>query len=173
MNEIVDWELIRSEYVSTNATFKELAEKYGMKHDYLRKKASRGKWKEDRDEFRRKRTQKAINKAINRGSEDICQYLLKLKGCSTELDLAIERVLQQRDKLTPQDVRLMASALKDAIWIKKQLYDIPTQAEREAQKIAVERLEIEKQRLEHELAKGTLDTDIEVVFTGEVEDWSQ
>lgn len=171
MTDITDWELIKTEYITTDVTFKELAEKHGLKHDYVRKRASREKWRDDRDIFRSKRTQKAINKAINRGSEDICEYLMKLKGCSTELDRAIEKVLKQRDKLTPQDVRLMASALKDAIWIKKQLYDIPTQAEREAQKIATERLEIEKQRLEHDLAKSSTDTNVEVEFTGVVEEW--
>ena len=174
MTDITDWDLIKTEYISTNVTYRELSEKYGVGDCNLRKRASREKWSEQRTIFRTKRTQKAINKAINRGSEDICNHLMQLKGCSVELDNAIEKVLQHRDKLNPQDVRLMASALKDAIWIKKQLYDIPTQAEREAQAVARERLEIEKKRLDMEIDKENKESDgIEVVFTGAVEDWSE
>ena len=63
----------------------------------------------------------------------------------------------------------MTAALKDLTGILRNIYGIPTQAEAEAQRIAAERLEMDK-------AKAATDagsSDIVVELPPEMEDWSR
>lgn len=72
-------------------------------------------------------------------------------------------------KLDTKALREMTAALKDLTGILRNIYGIPTQAEAEAQRIAAERLEMDK-------AKAATDagsSDIVVELPPEMEEWSR
>ena len=76
---------------------------------------------------------------------------------------------QRFDKLDTKALRDMTAALKDLTGILRNIYGIPTQAEAEAQRIAAERLEMDK-------AKAAVDagnSDIVVELPPEMEEWSR
>ena len=76
---------------------------------------------------------------------------------------------QRFDKLDTKALREMTAALKDLTGILRNIYGIPTQAEAEAQRIAAERLEMDK-------AKAATDagsSDIVVELPPEMEEWSR
>ena len=70
------------------------------------------------------------------------------------------------DKLDSKAIKDFTGALKDMTLVLRNLHSLPTQAEAEAQRIAAERLELEKRKL---AAQDKTDTKIEVVFSGDME----
>ena len=63
-----------------------------------------------------------------------------------------------------QDIRGITAALKDLTGLMRDFYNIPTPAQREAQRIAGERLRLEQLKAE---ADKNDDKDVEVLFIGE------
>jgi len=58
---MIDWKTIETEYVTTDISHRQLAEKYGIGRSRLSQYASKEKWKEKRDKHRANTVSKAIN----------------------------------------------------------------------------------------------------------------
>ena len=71
----MDWEAIRQEYIATDATYAALAKKYAVNANTIYKHAASEKWKEGREEFRRKMGEEALKSARTRGARAHAQAL--------------------------------------------------------------------------------------------------
>ena len=90
------WSDIRSEYVTTNISYRQLSDKYGIAMSALRYRAKQGKWVEKRAQFRHK---------TDRRYE-------KLVSVSNVALNKIEQMLQKPD-IDERGVRALMASLKD------------------------------------------------------------
>lgn len=65
----VNWDAIHQEYITGNATYAELAEKYKISVNTLSKKASKERWKNDRQKVGEKVARKAVTRAARAREE--------------------------------------------------------------------------------------------------------
>lgn len=113
-----DWQLIRSEYISSSISIRELAEKFNCSHDALEARAGREQWTEQR----RKMSAEIQAKADAEIAEKRAQLLVEFN----EQDLTVAKALRNQIKkhindslesgfpLSTQDIRRLASAASDA-----------------------------------------------------------
>lgn len=61
----INWSDAKTRYVTTNLSYRQIAEEFGVSHSQMRQVGAREKWTEARNSFRIKAEQKTLNKAAN------------------------------------------------------------------------------------------------------------
>lgn len=188
-----DWKKIKTEYVTGSMSTRQLAEKYGLGKTIIQQKCTEEGWVKKRKQYREKAVEKAVLKAEEREAERLSKigYLagmavdVAVKAFKDEdqfyrylvsespapgMTATVER---RFDKVDTKALRDLTVCIKELTGILRDVYRIPTQAEEESQRIAAERLNLEKQKV----AAGQQDTgeEVEVVFTGTAgeEGWAE
>ena len=185
-----DWDAVRTTYVTTLLTLAQLAKQYGLKKHTVEERCRREGWVAARAEFRLRATCRAVDAAVDveadrlagliRAAESMVKviegvYLDKQQfhrhlvtdttideyGCKSSVT-----VEKQFDKVDTKALKELSGAIKDMTYAVRNLNNLPTQAEAEAQRIAAERLEMDKRKMEQE---NTVDKEIKVVFAGDME----
>jgi len=185
----VDWTKIRNEYATTQTSYAKLAKKYGVSKTTVQHKAAAEKWTELRKEHNTKVTEKYIQKSAALQAERLMRYG-EIAGLSmdaavkdlqdpefyhyhtgTELtgDGMSEIVSRNLGTFNAKLYSDMAAATERFVKIFRSIYGLPTAQEAEAMRIAAERLEMEKKRA----ASGQVDEGIQVVISGEAEEWAK
>ena len=163
----MDWDAIKQEYISTNISQRELAEKYRVSVSSLGKRCASEGWSGLRKKFRKKVEKKTMEKISRKKA---CE-LAKIGDCADKLVRLIDdslndtaTVRQTIVKIVPGDddedgaeveeyclqkldtkyLRQMTAAMKDLMEILRDVYGKPNTVERANMKNARERVEIEK-----------------------------
>lgn len=160
-----EWEKIRTEYATSDLSFRALSEKYGVSHVAISKRAKAENWRDDRAKGMKK-TVEAVNRSIDRIAEDkavsVAEELTGALGITAKA-LAKAEILLNSDDISGRDLKGITGAIKDCVELMRDFYGIPTQAQAEAQRIAAERLELERKRLELGIAPAE-GSSVEITF---------
>lgn len=187
-----DWAKIKSEYITTNTSYRKLAEKYNIATSTMQNRAKRENWVELRKRHRRKIVERAVrkveakeadrlarigvlaNKALDvamgafEDEQQFNRYIIS-EGIECGGSVTSERIF---DKVDTKALRDLTAVIKDLASVIRNVYGIPTQAEVEAQRIAAERLEMDKRKAAE--ADSHKQETVEVIFEGEdLEDWCE
>lgn len=162
----IDWDAIKTEYVTTDISQRALIEKYKVNNVDLAKHSKNEKWVEERKKYKAKVTSKAIAKSCNKRANELAgildaafnirdtivgatkdpvqfnRYLVQY-GSGKDYDTE-ERVY---DKVDTKAIREMTLALKAVEDLIRSIGNIPTEAE-------MQRLRIEKEKWEREKAEA-------------------
>lgn len=158
-----NWAEIEAEYITTGASYRVLAEKYGISDNTICSRGRAGEWARKRQEYRDKITQKSAKRAQKAA-------LAKLEKLQRATDLAVDRTTEALEAMgvdgVPggRDLKDIASALKELTALTREFYHIPTDAQAESLRIARERLEIDRAKAS---ADGTGDGIQIVIGDGE------
>lgn len=113
MSAKTDWNKIRIEYITTNASYRELAKKYKLSKDAVGNRGKKEGWPEQRRQHRDKTMAKTLDKDAEKKSDklseisDVAEEILKkVKTAATEITPEIVVA-------NPQSLRHLTSALKD------------------------------------------------------------
>lgn len=163
----MDWDAIKQEYISTNISQRELAEKYGVSVSSLGKRCASEGWSGLRKKFRKKVEKKTMEKISRKKA---CE-LAKIGDCADKLVRLIDdslndtatvrqtivKIVPSEDdedeaeveeyclqKLDTKYLRQMTAAMKDLMEILRDVYGKPNIVECANMKNARERVEIEK-----------------------------
>ncbi len=107
-----NWPALRTEYVHGSLTFKELAEKHGLKDGTVRQRAHREGWEAERNATSRAVTQAAQERLTESRSAQLAKF--------NEDDLRVARAIRARaaamlgNVQQPADLRALASAMDTA-----------------------------------------------------------
>ena len=156
-NEI-DWEQLKKEYAQGGTSYRKLAKKYDVSFQILQNVAKQEKW----TELLRRAKDETNTKIVKSIAKDNAKHMLKINKVADKLLDKIESTLDSIDSLDSQSIKHFTSALKDIKDIKGVKSEVDL-AEQEAR--------IDKLRKESESDQG--DTDVNVVFNGGKEEWSE
>ena len=140
---MIDWKTIETEYVTTDISHRQLAEKYGICRSTISKKATDDKWSEKRNKHR----DRTVSKAVSAVGTKQAERTAKLIGVSDLLLNKVKSLLEADEELFVD-----TSIMKDVSIILKNLKDI--QMIRSEADLREQEARIEKLRREAETDKG-------------------
>ena len=113
-----DWEAIRTEYISSSISIRELAEKYDCSADALEKRAYRDHWSEQRRKMSAEVLAKADAELAERRAADLIKFneedLNVAKALRAQIAKHINEAIKSNLPLSTHDIRRLASAAADA-----------------------------------------------------------
>ena len=137
---MADWQSIKTEYITTDTSYRKLAQKYGVNHAVIGQRAKAEKWVD----LRRQHIDKTQTKTLNTISNKQADRAAKLIGVS---DLLLDKVknLLEADK----ELLVDTSIMKDVSVILKNLKDIQmirSEADLREQDARIEKLRADAQQ---------------------------
>ena len=156
---MADWQKIKTEYITTDTSYRKLAQKYGVNPTNIAKRASKEKWTEER----KKNANKALSKTLNAISSKQAERTAKLIGVSDLLLDKVKNLLEADEELlvdtaVMRDISVVLKNLKDIQMIKSEA-DLREQEAR-----------IDKLRKEAMVEKEN--NEIKVTIMGDLEEYS-
>lgn len=155
---MADWQAIKTEYITTDTSYRKLAQKYGVSTTQICNVGRDEKWVEQREQYLNKTTAKTIEKI----SQQEANRAAKIHSVADKLLLKIE-ALVDRPGMMPKDVRSLVAAVKDL----KEIQGVKSDLDEKEQKARIA-------NLQKQADKDDDKTDeIEVVFVGGEEAWNE
>lgn len=141
---MADWQAIKTEYITTDTSYRKLAQKYGVNHAVIGQRAKAEKWVD----LRRQHIDKTQTKTLNAISNQQADRAAKLIGVSDLLLDKIKWIIEGGPELlvSPQNLKHISGVLKDL----KDIQMIRSEADLREQEARIEKL-----RREAEPDKGT------------------
>lgn len=158
----MDWNSIKTEYITTDTSYRKLAKKYGLNHTAIAVRAGREDWVGERERF----NNKAIAKTLDKLSSAQAGRAARLQTVADKLLTKIERAVDalEDDALETQQFRQIAASLKDI----KDIQMIRSEADMREQEARIANLQ--KQAQHDDNAKQAIVVKIE---SGELDDYSR
>ena len=141
---MADWQAIKTEYITTDTSYRKLAEKYGVSYNAIGNRSRQENWQDLRDQHLSKTMTKTMNVIASKQAERTA----KLIGVSDLLLNKVKSLLEENEELlvdstVMRDISVVLKNLKDIQMIKSEA-DLREQEAR-----------IEKLRREAEPEKST------------------
>lgn len=184
-----NWKKIEIEYITTDISQRKLAEKYGVSYNTIKRKSAVGGWVDKKNEHHRKVTAETLESIAGAQARDLSdlidcvdKHLQKMKRIyeddeqfnlhlvETEADdikTVEEKKFQKYDTKAMKDCVQMLDKL---LGMYRDLHDMPNLIQREAQRIADERMKLERRKA---AADETGTKSIEVVLKAGPEGWNE
>lgn len=165
MVEDRDWKRIKTEYITTDTSYRKLAAKYDVPMSTLTRIAIKEKWVEARERYKNKVVTKTVEKMANKEAnklakirtaadgmvevvaelfsdpEQFHRHLVQV-GSGKRFD-TVERTYDKADTKAIKDV---TAALRDLSAILRNVYDLPTVQEQAAMDNAASRLQLDRDK---------------------------
>lgn len=131
---MADWQAIKTEYITTDTSYRKLAQKYGVSYNAIGNRSRQEKWQDLRDQHLSKTMTKTVNAIANKQAERTA----KLIGVS---DLLLDKVKSLLE--ADEELLVDTSIMKDVSVILKNLKDIQmirSEADLREQEARIEKL---------------------------------
>lgn len=184
-----NWEIIKTEYITTDISHRKLASKYSVPLSNIQRRSKAENWVDCRSQYKAKVTSKTLEKSANRESNRLAKLMdvtskaidvvvsafddkdqfkrhlvdrqekyafpsyqgeetdeggeVDTKDLLAEKRWTEEQIFQKIDSKALKD---FTAVLKDLTGLMRDFYNIPTPAQAEAQRIAAERLELDRRK---------------------------
>ena len=194
---MADWQAIKTEYITTETSYRKLAQKYGIHYKVISERGKVEKWVELRSQHRDKTLTKTLDKISSKKADkmaridDLADKLLeKLEQAITELDLQLykhtdkTKVIEYNndlrpDKPTKETIHEEEKLLEAKSIVDRQGLKQIASALKDIKEVKMLRSELDKQEQEARIANLRKQADkdedktdeIEVVFVGGEEAW--
>ena len=157
---MADWQAIKTEYITTDTSYRKLAQKYGVNATNIAKKASKEKWVEQRNKNANETLSKTLN-AISRKQADRAANLIAV---SDMLLNKVKSLLEADSELPidPQSMKHISGVLKDL----KEIQMIKSEADLREQEARID-------KLRKEAAVEKENNEIKVTIAGGLEEYSK
>lgn len=132
---MADWKKIKTEYITTDTSYRKLAEKYGVEHATIGRRASKENWVEQKQQHINKTTTKIVDAVGNKQA----QRAARLLGVSDLLLSKVEKKLQdmEPEDLDTQSMKHISGVLKDL----KEIQMIRSDADKREQEARIANLQ--------------------------------
>lgn len=160
-----DWKRIKTEYITTDTSYRKLAAKYDVPMSTLTRIAIKEKWVEARERYKNK----VVTKTVEKMAAKEANKLAKLRTMTDSMVDVVEGIfndpeqfhrhlVQTRDgqiwdveervfkKIDTKAIKDITAALKDLSTILRNVYDLPTVQEQAAMDNAASRLQLDRDK---------------------------
>lgn len=194
-----DWDNIRTEYITSDLSLKDISDKYGVSQRLVNTKSAEQGWVEQRKKYNAKVVEKAVNKVAAKRANQLAKELAIADNISNVLKKALEdaeqfnryiidtttrvdgteiRTSEEKtfEKVDMRALKDAAAALRLVEEMKRSMAGILRVEEinrnrREEKRLKLEEEKLQLQKEQTEARKP--DTDIKVVITGYEEGWDE
>lgn len=90
---MADWLTIKTEYITTDTSYRKLAKKYGVNATNIAKKASAEGWVEQRKQF----TSKTLSKTVDKSSSKKADKMARIDDLADKLLEKLEQAIEELD----------------------------------------------------------------------------
>lgn len=197
---MADWKKIKTEYITTNTSYRKLAEKYGVHYKVISERGKAEKWVELRSQHRDKTFTKAMEQISDRQADQMArihgladQLLDKLEQAIAELDLQLFKQVDKTKEIEYNNPQRADKPTKEIIHEEEKLLEVKSIVDRNGLKqiaaalkdikeVKMLRSELDRQEQEARIANlrkhAEKDDDdiadvIEVVFAAGPEEWNE
>ena len=194
-----DWDNIRTEYITSDLSLKDISDKYGVSQRLVNTKSAEQGWVEQRKKYNAKVVEKAVNKVAAKRANQLAKELAIADNISNVLKKALDdaeqfnryiidtttrvdgteiRTSEEKtfEKVDMRALKDAAAALRLVEEMKRSMAGILRVEEinrnrREEKRLRLEEEKLQLQKEQTEARKP--DTDIKVVITGYEEGWDE
>lgn len=156
---MADWQAIKTEYITTDTSYRKLAQKYGIHYKVISDRGKDEKWVELRSQHR----DKTLTKALDKISEQKANRAAKIHSVADKLLRKIEAMVDSEEPMSEKGIRALTAAVKDL----KEIQSVRSDLDKQEQEARIAKL-----RREAENDDDTADV-IEVVFAAGPEEWNE
>ena len=157
---MADWQAIKTEYITTDTSYRKLAQKYGIDSAVIGRRAKGEEWVK----LRQQHINKTQTKTLNAIGSKQAERTAKLIGVSDLLLDKIKSLIEENPELLvlPQNMKHISGVLKDL----KDIQMIKSDADMREQEARIEKLRKEAmvEKENHE---------VKVTIQGELEEYSE
>ena len=129
---VTDWKKIKTEYSTTNTSYRKLAQKYGVNVTSIAKKASAEDWVDQRKQYATKTQAKTLEKI----SQKEADRAAKIGTVADKLLQQIEAMVDREEPLDEKAIRSLTAAVKDL----KEIQGVRSELDRQEQEARIANL---------------------------------
>ena len=156
---MADWQAIKTEYITTDTSYRKLAQKYGVNVTNIAKKASAENWVEQRKQYATKKQSKTLEKISNQEANRAA----KIHSVADKLLAKIEAMVESEEPLDTKGIRALTAAVKDL----KEIQSVRSELDKQEQEARIANLRRQVDKDEEDSSM------IEVVFAAGPEEWNE
>ena len=156
---MIDWQAIKTEYITTNTSYRKLADKYGVSRVQIGNVGKDENWVE----LRRQHLDRTVTKTVAAVESAKVNRAKKIQVVADKLLLKIEAMAERPEPLTYKAIRTLTASVKDL----KDILGVRSELDEQEQKARIA-------NLQKQTDKDSDSTDvIEVVFAAGPEEWNE
>ncbi len=106
---MADWQAIKTEYITTDTSYRKLAEKYGVSRVQIGNVGKDEKWVE----LRRQHLDRTVTKTVAAVENEQAKRAKKMQSVADKLLLKIEALVDRPEPLNEKAIRSLTAAVKD------------------------------------------------------------
>lgn len=156
---MADWQAIKTEYITTDTSYRKLAEKYGVSRVQIGNVGKEENWVE----LRRQHLDRTVTKTVAAVENAQVNRAKKIQNVADKILNKIEAMVDRPEPLTEKAIRSLTAAVKDL----KEIQGVKSDLDEKEQKARIANLE----------KQANKDDDtahvIEVVFAAGPEEWNE
>ena len=157
---MADWQAIKTEYITTDTSYRKLAQKYGVSHVQIGNVGKQENWVE----LRRQHLDKTLAKTVEKISKQEANRAAKIHSVADKLLLKIEAMVDSEEPLSEKGIRALTAAVKDL----KEIQSVRSDLDRQEQEARIANLRKQAQKDDDDATDV-----IEVVFAAGPEEWNE
>ena len=138
---MADWQAIKTEYITTDTSYRKLAQKYGIHYKVISERGKDEKWVELRSQHRDKTLTKTLGKISNKQADkmaridDLADQLLdKLQQAIQELDLQLAKHTDKTKTIEYDNDRRPDKPTKEVVHEEEKLLEVKSIVDRQGLK---------------------------------------
>ena len=156
---MADWQAIKTEYITTQTSYRKLAQKYGVNVTNIAKKASAEGWVEQRKQYAIETQTKTLEKI----SQQEANRAAKIHSVADKLLNKIEAMVDSEKPLDTKGIRALTAAVKDL----KEIQSIKSDLDEKEQRARIANLQKQADKTEDNKEP------IKVIIGSDLEEYSK
>ena len=157
---MADWQAIKTEYITTDTSYRKLAEKYGIHYKVISERGKDEKWVELRSQHK----DRTLTKTLDKISQQEANRAAKIHSVADKLLMKIEEIVESGELLDTKGIRALTAAVKDL----KEIQSVRSYLDKQEQEARIANLRKQAEKDDDDTADV-----IEVVFAAGPEEWNE
>ena len=159
---VADWQAIKTEYITTDTSYRKLAQKHGIGYQAICHKSKEEGWIAQREQYRNETVTKTVEVIVEQEVDRARRILTVADKLLDKIEAMVDTV--EPVDMSPKSIRALTAAVKDL----REIQGVKSELDSEEQRARIANL---RKQAEKDVAGGT--DVIEVVFAAGPEEWNE
>ena len=129
---MADWKKIKTEYITTDTSYRKLAQKYGVGYQAICHRSKEEGWITEREQYKNK----TISKTIEKISQQEANRAARIHSVADKLLNKIEAMVDSEEPMDTKGIRALTAAVKDL----KEIQSVRSELDRQEQEARIANL---------------------------------